>query len=212
MSRFGEGDGEEFAGQYVLWEANARRALGGKRGQAALRDLESALVELPSKRLISGHLAHRGEVCAIGALVAHRRALKGEDRDVVLRELAAAAPALCECQHSELDHIGLVGHCTGCDVDRERVRKHWEDVGREPDEAYLARVYGCESFVDAEESDGDYGLITVEAAQTVGVSYVMAWEIAWANDERYQSCTPEERYEKTLAWVRAAIIPDAVAA
>lgn len=208
MSRFGEGDGEEFAGQYELWEANARRALGGKRGQAALRDLESALVELPSKRLISGHLAHRGEVCAIGALVAHRRAANGEDRDVVLRELASAAPALCECGHSELEHLGLVGHCTGCDVASKRTREMWAKADREPDEAWLARWQSCEAFVVTGESD-DYGLVTVEAAQTVGVSYVMAWEIAWANDERYQSCTPEERYEKTLAWVRAAIIPDA---
>lgn len=206
MSRFGEGDGEEFAGQYELWRANAERAIKGRRGQQTLRDLEAALVALPSKRLIAGHLAFRGEVCAIGALVAHRRTAKGEDRDVVLAELASQTPALCECGHSELEHVALTGNCTGCKAARLRAEERFAAEERELPSTW-PKWYVCEAFVDCEESeDGDWA--TVEAAKKVGVSYVLAWELAWANDERYSSCTPEERHERTLAWVRERLIPD----
>lgn len=201
MSRFGEGDGEEFPGQYDLWRANAKRAINGRRGQEALQDLESALLALPAKRLIAGHLAHRGEVCAIGALVAHRRVAKGEDRDVVLADLAARAPAMCECGHAEPDHVDLVGHCAGCDAARDRGRERFAEAGREPDEEVLSRWYSCEAFVDSGESD-DYGDVTVQAGRAVGLSYVLAWEIAWANDEQYSSLTPEQRYQRTIQWVR----------
>lgn len=54
MSRFVEGDGEEFfPNQYALWEANVERALHGRRGRQALADLREALTHLPEKRLIS---------------------------------------------------------------------------------------------------------------------------------------------------------------
>lgn len=207
MSRFGEGE-EQFAGQYDLWQANAKRAIAGRRGQQALRDLEAALLELPSKRLIAGRLAHHGEVCAIGALVAHRRAAKGEDRDVVLTELAGQIPVRCECGHSELDHVDLTGHCAGCDGARERFRTHALEAGREPDEDLLSRRYSCEAFIDGEyDDDGDGDWATVEAAKAVGVTYVLAWELAFANDERYSGLTPEQRYERTLAWVRDHLQP-----
>jgi hypothetical protein len=87
MSRF-DNDGEEnFAGQYELWQPNVERALKGKRGQQALRDLEQALLDLPEKQLISGHLAKDGQVCTVGALVLHRRMTKGEERAAILADL-----------------------------------------------------------------------------------------------------------------------------
>jgi hypothetical protein len=46
-------DEEEIPSQFALWQANCRRSLKGKRGQAALRELEAALLALPSKRLIA---------------------------------------------------------------------------------------------------------------------------------------------------------------
>ena len=60
-------DDEEFGGQFVLWEANCRRSIKGRHGQAALRELRDVLLSLPSKRLIAGALEHDGEFCAIGA-------------------------------------------------------------------------------------------------------------------------------------------------
>jgi hypothetical protein len=60
---------EERPGQFALWDANCRRSIQGRAGQAALRRLEAALVAMPDKRLVSGKLVtHDGDVCAIGAL------------------------------------------------------------------------------------------------------------------------------------------------
>jgi hypothetical protein len=53
-----------------------------------LRDLEAALLALPAKRLIANHLAKDGEVSAVGALIAHRKASwLGREREEILREL-----------------------------------------------------------------------------------------------------------------------------
>lgn len=107
MSRSSDDDFEEsFPGEAALWEANFRRALKGKRGRKALRDLRDALLALPEPKLIEGalctvnpgkraagthqagrerdrraaELAGYGEgVCAIGALLWHRRVKAGMD-------------------------------------------------------------------------------------------------------------------------------------
>lgn len=76
--RIGYSDEEDYPGQFGLWQGNCQRSLKGRAGQAALRELEAALLALPSKRLIAESLvdAH-GEVCAIGALAE----FKGEITD-----------------------------------------------------------------------------------------------------------------------------------
>ena len=106
MSRYWDDDYEEdFPNQRALWQANADRALKGKRGRRALRDLREALLALPEPKLIEGALcsvnaARRIEelpgygggpdlaakverdgegVCAIGALLWHRRVKAGVD-------------------------------------------------------------------------------------------------------------------------------------
>lgn len=74
MSRLNYSDDEEYAGQFGLWQANCRRSIAGKAGQAALRRLEAALLTMPDKALIRGTLSDEDEmhgrldVCAIGAL------------------------------------------------------------------------------------------------------------------------------------------------
>jgi hypothetical protein len=69
MSRIGISDDEEFPGQFGLWQGNCQRSIKGRVGQAALRELEAALLALPQKRLIAGELEDsEGEVCALGAL------------------------------------------------------------------------------------------------------------------------------------------------
>lgn len=70
--RIGYIDEEQFQGQFALWQSNCARSLRGKQGQAALRELEEALVALPTKRLIADALVHSGDVCAIGALALKR--------------------------------------------------------------------------------------------------------------------------------------------
>lgn len=71
--RIGYSDEEDYPGQFGLWQGNCQRSLKGKAGQAALRELEAALLALPSKRLIAGEFEDAdGEVCSIAALAKHR--------------------------------------------------------------------------------------------------------------------------------------------
>jgi hypothetical protein len=105
MSRYGDDyDGEDFPNQLALWQANYERALKGRRGRKALSDLRDALLALPEKKLIEGALCTvnpakrlqdipedswryrdlsealdgKGEgVCAIGALLWHRKVKAG---------------------------------------------------------------------------------------------------------------------------------------
>jgi hypothetical protein len=68
MSRANYSD--DFDDYYLvaLWRGAVRSALRGRRGQAFLRDLLSALQALPDKRLIAGSMEKDGRFCAIGAL------------------------------------------------------------------------------------------------------------------------------------------------
>jgi hypothetical protein len=70
--RINYSDEEDYPGQFHLFQANCARSLCGKAGQAALRELEAALLALPTKRLIAGKLAEQGDVCAIGALALYK--------------------------------------------------------------------------------------------------------------------------------------------
>ena len=71
--RIGYSEDEDYPGQFGLWQANCRRSLQGKVGQAALRELESALLALPDKRLIANKMIDsEGDVCAIGALARYK--------------------------------------------------------------------------------------------------------------------------------------------
>lgn len=107
MSRYGDdGDYDYDPVAQRLWDANYERALKGKRGRKALADLREALLALPEPKLIEGALCtmnpekRRGTfseglarrefddelevndgagVCAIGALVWHRRVKAGMD-------------------------------------------------------------------------------------------------------------------------------------
>jgi len=81
MSRIGWTDEEDYPGQFGLWQANCQRSLDGRKGQAALRELETALLALPQKRLITSELVNdAGEVCAIGAVAKHRGQLTEDMR------------------------------------------------------------------------------------------------------------------------------------
>jgi hypothetical protein len=56
-----------------LWRENVERTIKGKRGQAFLKDLLSALEAMPEKRLISGELvSNEGDFCALG-VIGHTR-------------------------------------------------------------------------------------------------------------------------------------------
>lgn len=78
MSRFDDGDEENFPNQQALYAQATKNALKGKRGQAALKELEEALLAMPEKRLIEGGLCdNAGGVCAVGAMAVHRQVKAG---------------------------------------------------------------------------------------------------------------------------------------
>lgn len=110
-------DEEDRPGQFDLWQANCRRSLNGRAGQEALRDLESALLAMPEKRLIVDDLAVDGEVCAVGALMRARgvpqgrlEEISGDDDTDVLAAKEARVPRLVgwklvELNDYELEHV-----------------------------------------------------------------------------------------------------------
>lgn len=49
------------------------------------------------------------------------------------------------------------------------------------------------------------------AEQELKMSFALAWDMAFENDHPLADLTPERRYEVMLAWVRARLLPQAVA-
>lgn len=147
MSRFDwYDDYDEYTeGRANLWQANVKRALKGKRGQKALRELEAALLALPSKRLIEGNVCDAGEVCALGAMAWHRKVKAGFD---------------------PIESLALVEQ-------------------------------------EAAQLGGDTDLGSIDLGTRMGLSLVLANEIAYQNDEIFGAIAPEYRYERLLEWVRA---------
>jgi hypothetical protein len=70
-------DDYDFDSNYCyLWESRVNQVIRGKRGQRMLREFIYALLELPERRLIAGHIVKNGEVCAVGALAKKRGVLE----------------------------------------------------------------------------------------------------------------------------------------
>lgn len=93
--RIGYSENEDYPGQFDLWQANCRRSLQGRAGQAILRELESALVALPDKRLIEDELEAEGDVCAWGALKVYRgEAISDDDRELATYDMEAVGVEL----------------------------------------------------------------------------------------------------------------------
>jgi hypothetical protein len=158
--RIGYADEESYPGQFELYRANTERQIAGRKGQKALRDLEEALLALPSKRLVLKHLAERdGGVCAIGALLVLKRQRAGMSYDDAVRDIIA--------------------------------------------------THDCDSEPDT---------MTDEVAVAEGVAPpLVAWRLVELNDVLLESFwdteaathvkpTPEERYERVLAWVRSQLV------
>ena len=157
MSRFSDEYDEQFNNQGEFWWANARRALNGRKGQQALRDLREALLALPQPRLIEGRLANdQGEVCAVGALVVHKRVAKGEKREDVLKEL--------------------------------------------------------DRMIDEDDWHNDPAEITAACGTAVGLTFVLAWQLASVNDETLYGLDPEARHAAVLTWIAANLHDEAVPA
>jgi hypothetical protein len=73
MNRSGYTEGEEDNWQWIKWRGAVASAIRGKRGQAFIRDLKTALEAMPDKKLIEKELMNtEGDVCAIGCIMKAR--------------------------------------------------------------------------------------------------------------------------------------------
>jgi hypothetical protein len=68
MSRSGYSDDCDDSNQLWLWRGAVASAMGGRRGQAFLREMLAAMDAMPEKRLVANELEQNGEVCAIGSV------------------------------------------------------------------------------------------------------------------------------------------------
>ncbi len=72
MSRSGYGDGGDCE-NIELYRGNVDRAIGGKRGQRALKDIVTALDTMAVKELAAHSFqTEGGGICTLGALAKHR--------------------------------------------------------------------------------------------------------------------------------------------
>lgn len=98
MSRSGYTDDFEDMWGHIRWRGAVSSALGGARGQAALREVLAALDAMPEKELIGESLVTAdGEFCTLGVLGAKRgldmSKVDPEDYDAVAK-LFGLAPAM----------------------------------------------------------------------------------------------------------------------
>ena len=116
------------------------------------------------------------------------RSLRGRKGQVALRELEAALQAL---PHPQLGHDVLV-EPTGevCAIGAMMVQRRIDaGMSREQAIAECSNVDSCD---------------TQEAGERIGMPSLVAWSAAVENDE-YRRETPEQRYERMLAWVRGCL-------
>lgn len=109
MSRACYTDDSDSEYPLALWRGAVMSSIRGKRGQALLKDLLTALDAMPQKRLIVEELEKDGEVCALGALGRARgkdmSAIDPEDYEVVAREFGIA-----EALAREIEYENDEGH------------------------------------------------------------------------------------------------------
>jgi len=178
MSRFCDDYCEEWwPNQGLLWQANLQRALGGKRGQAALREMKEALQALPKKRIIAGAM------CTVD--VEKRKTEKSadphgwyaSDLECLVRDEGEGVCAL------------------GAFLWYKKVKE-----GADPQSAFdeLPTLLGT-------EGEGD--LRTAELGRDAGLTFTLAWHLAYRNDQDYEGMTPEERYESFMDWLDKQLVP-----
>lgn len=155
---------EDYPGQFELWQANCRRSLQGKAGQAALRELEAALLALPEKRLIANKLIDaEGEVCAIGALA------KYKGRDLIAETKAQLAEIDIDHFDDEIDGDGEMEEI-GMELGMPRLVA-WKVVCKNDVEidGYYERLPGPARWY------GDYQSIYVPVTPEIRYEEMLSW-------------------------------------
>lgn len=196
MSRYSDYDDYEGEPEQILaqgrWEHNARVALKGKRGRQALRELREALMALPEHRLIEG------AVCTVGAEQRKAARVAAAEREKAWLDEQYAAkwgPAQLDtvaaddlAHHVEHDGEGVCA--VGALVWWRKVR-----AGADP-----AEVFASLPDLADEGSDGLHETASLGQAEA-DLTYTLAWELAYRNDETYARKTPEERWTAFVEWI-----------
>lgn len=133
-----------------------------------------------------------------------RRTISGRKGQQALRDLEAALLALPEPKliSSNLALNGQV--CAMGALVLHRLCAQGEDR-----EAVMVEL---EQAIDPDADEYGTGAIeTAEMGKAVGLTFTLAWHIGEVNDEwrRGGEETPEERYERVLAWTRKRILEPA---
>lgn len=89
--------------QLICWRGAVKKALTGKRGQAALKELLAALDAMPTKRLIANDLVRDGEYCTLGVLGASR-GISMDDLDPYEADVLAEKFNLSEAMIREIEY------------------------------------------------------------------------------------------------------------
>jgi hypothetical protein len=206
MSRFTDydNDDENWALNMGRWRHNARAALKGKRGRKALAELREALMALPEHRLIDS------AVCTVGGV------------DGRLPELTDADVARYRAEYAGRGAGEYAGRwAEGRRQDRAEERERLTETIRKQGEgvcavgAYLwyrkvkagadpAEAFGTVPTVF--EPDGHDALEeTADLGRDAGLTFTLAWELAYKNDETFGRMTPEERHAAFVAWIDAEL-------
>lgn len=87
----------------IRWRGAVKSAIRGKRGQAFLREMATALDALPEKVLITEELEKDGEVCALGAVGRLRgidmKLIDPEEREAVAEVFGIPRTLACEIMY-----------------------------------------------------------------------------------------------------------------
>lgn len=109
MSRSGyrDYDGDE-NWDLIRWRGAVASAIRGKRGQAFLRELKTALEELPTHELVTNALQSECGVCTLGAIGLKRSidmsTIDPEDREQVSKAFGIAESLAAEIEYLNDEH------------------------------------------------------------------------------------------------------------
>ena len=189
MSRYSDyDDDEDFPGQWELYGANLRRAMRGKRGRKFLADLREALLALPEPKLIGGAL------CTVGAEKRRAELAAEAGRDWLASDPQWRTPRPDTWYVQELDEQVQrdgEGVCAiGAYLWHQKVK-----AGADPQEAFesLPLILGT--------SDGGLGETAALAVQQGHVAQMVAWQVAYRNDEDFERKSPQERHAAFIEWI-----------
>lgn len=188
------------------WERNARAALKGKRGRASLALIREALLALPEPRLIEGAL------CTVGGpervpdvteaeIDAHVAVLKAKgfwSEPYSTRERTAANMRMIREEEQDAVAAAIEARGQGCGVCAIGALL-WHLLvkdGATPDDAFAALPALAGDGID------DTAYLAEKDAR---VTFTLAYEVAYRNDETYRRMTPEERYTAFLDWINAEL-------